>query len=169
MNDKKLSTILDFEIKKEKESNDLGISEKIAHKKQTKEVPYVVCPFCGMNRVLHKNGRYFINRIKSRVEDIIDIEKRLEQGLEIKSPRSKKYNPNKETRFDIYDLENSPFISLRVNSRGRYSGMEEVRIIRLSDIRKVIPIEDRKEYLELILQLRNSCEEFLSYTNKIIA
>ncbi|HDK42282.1 MAG TPA: hypothetical protein ENG87_02800 [Candidatus Pacearchaeota archaeon] len=163
--EKPISTFLDFDLRPDKkDSEGFGISRKVA--KEIKLVPYVVCPLCGLNRPLHKTGNYYIMRKKAKAKNIDEFKQKLEEGKYIKSSRSKRYNPNKETRFNLYDLKNGPFISLR-QALGRGHGIKEVEIIKLSNIKNMTNTSDRKLLIDIIKEIRVQCKKILDFTEDI--
>ncbi|MDP2366272.1 MAG: hypothetical protein Q8M94_21170, partial [Ignavibacteria bacterium] len=133
-----------------------GISDKVT-KRVGKKIAFVVCPLCCTSRKLSKTGGYYISRSKTRKPKSI--------GELIKPPRSRKYNPEKETRFNTYSFD-EPFISIR-ESGGRGTGFREVEIIKMSDIPK-LPKKDQKMLLDLIVELRGHCQKILDYTDKLV-
>ncbi len=101
-----------------------------------KEIPYIVCPLCGLHRKLFKNGRYAIIRKKA---------------LKANS-RSVKYNPEKETRFDIVNIKDEPFISIRERLNGR-GGLYEIRTLTIKEA-----LED-PEYSDIARELLSQIKE----------
>lgn len=164
MSEKPISTYLDFDTS-DKPDKSFGISEKVA-KKVGKKIAFVVCPCCGMSRKLNKTGGYYIQQSKTRKPKLIsDLEEKLRTGELIKSPRSRTYNPEKNTGFNTYSF-NEPFISIR-ESGGRGTGFREVEIIKMSDIPK-LPKKDQKMLLDLVNEIREQCNKILDYTDKLI-
>ncbi|MDP2362559.1 MAG: hypothetical protein Q8M94_02195, partial [Ignavibacteria bacterium] len=103
MSEKPISTYLDFDTT-DKPDKGFGISDKVA-KRVGKKIAFVVCPLCCTSRKLSKTGGYYISRSKTRKpKSIKDLEERLKTGELIKSPRSRTYNPGKETRFNTYSF-----------------------------------------------------------------
>lgn len=166
MSDKPISTYLDFDTT-DKPDKDFGISEKVA-KKMGKKIAFVVCPLCGLSRKLTKTGGYYIRQSKIRKPKLIkDLEEELKRGEKIKSLRSKIYNPQKDTRFNIYSFD-EPFISIR-QSNGRGTGFKEIKdeIIKMSDIPKEKK-KDREKLLVLVKEIREQCQKILDYTDKLV-
>lgn len=167
MSEKRESIFLDFEFEEEKVPTEegFGASRKVA--KKIHRIAYLHCPVCGMNRKLNKTGGYYIWKQKQKGGkfDEAKIKDSLEEGKKIKSSRSKKYNPNKITAFNLYDLKNGPFISLR-EAQGRKRGIREVEIIKLSDIKKM-PERDQIVLRELVSELREQCQKILEFTEDI--
>lgn len=151
MEDKQISKFLEFEIYDETEptKEDFGISEKPA-KKVGKKLAFVVCPLCSLSRKLNKTGAYYTGKRKRKKGTASEY-------------RSLLYNPQKETAFNLYDLENSPFISLRVAS-GKGYGLPEVEIIKLKDIAN-LPKKDQKVLFELLEQIKEQCSKIIDYIN----
>lgn len=164
MSDKPISTYLDFDIH-DKPDKSFGISEKVA-KRVGKKIAFIVCPLCATSRKLNKTGGYYIRQSKTRKpKNIRDLEEKLRTGELIKSPRSRTYNPEKNTGFNAYSFD-EPFISLR-ESNGRGTGFREVEIIKMSDIPK-LPKKDQKVLLDLINEIREQCQKILDYTDKLL-
>lgn len=164
MSEKPISTYLDFDTT-DKPDKDFGISEKVA-KRMGKKIAFVVCPLCSMSRKLSKTGGYYIQQSKTRKPKLVgELEEKLRTGELIKSPRSRTYNTEKETRFNLYSFD-EPFISIR-ESNGRGTGFKEVEIIKMSDIPK-LQKKDQKMLLELIEEIRVQCRKVLDYTDKLV-
>lgn len=117
-----------------------------------KTVPYVVCPLCALSRPLRRSEIHKA-RLRQRYE------------RKTQSERSKLFNPNKEIAFDLFDVENGPFISIRV-SQGR-RGFTEKAIITFRDV-KNLPERDQEVLLPLIKQIRAQCKEILKATDDLI-
>ena len=171
MSDKKLSSFLEFEITEDHEPSmeEYGAATKVAHDIGSRLIAYVVCPLCSMHRKMAKNGRSYLQHIKRRGKKKSEIERLehlLDTGGAIKSSRTRKYNPDKDTRFDTYNLEKAPFISLRV-SHGRSSGFKEVEIIKLRNIKEMHE-GDQEIVMDLVHQIREQCQKILDYTDKIV-
>lgn len=116
---------------------------------EAEEIPFVVCPLCGLHRKLKKNGRWAI--IRKKMGDI--------------RSRALKYNPEKETRFDIVNIQDEPFISIRLRALGR-GGLPEVRALTLKEA-----IEDpeyREDTIELLRQIKSKIEELLPQIDRIL-
>jgi len=111
-------------------------------------IPFVVCPLCGLHRKMHKTGRDALRRKKIG---------------EIKS-RAAVYNPGKDTRFDVVNLEKEPFLSIRVAS-GRSAGLKEIDMLTLEE---AINSEYRHEVILLLKQMRKKAKELLTVIDKLI-
>ena len=107
------------------------------------EIPYVVCPLCGLHRKLHKNGLYALRRKKQEIRS-----------------RAAKYNPEKDTRFDIVNLEDEPFLSIRV-SEGKDGGLKEVKTYTMKEAVK-------SEYKEDVIRLLEEMKEQIGKISKTI-
>lgn len=170
MSKKPLSTILEAIEKEDEEIIEIATStaeEEIPEEEilKRKKILFIVCPFCGMHRVLEKKGTGFVKRAKK--ENIDVFEDKLKNGEYIKSERSKFYNPNKQVAFNLYNFKEEPFISIRVSFGGRgRGGVYEVGALTIKDI-LFLSSEKRKKFVEYIKQLKERCEEFLNYLKEI--
>ena len=113
-------------------------------------IPFVVCPLCGLSRKSEKTGRYALIRKK--------------QGIE---SRAAKYNPDKETRFDIVNFFEEPFISFRVRAFGR-GGLPEAFGLTMEEALKNDNPEIREMAREYLTQIKFQCEELLNHINKLL-
>ena len=169
---KKISTFLEFETEddiREKQDAEFGLLRSKAKKlqKDLKHKAYVICPLCGLNRPLNKTGGYFIQKTKAKGKTALILQHELRKTKKyIKSERARKYNPRKYTSFNIVNIEDEPFISIRV-SLGRGRGFEEVDIIKLSDI-KDFKGQDKEILLELVNEIREQCKRILDYTEDLV-
>jgi len=163
---KKISTFLDFELKTTKPEvlEEFGISKRKA--KRIRAVPYVVCPMCGTHEPLRKTGTYS-RKIRKRMSrrEAEKHEKDWKAGRLVKS-RAKIYNPHKEVAFNVMNVEEEPFVSIRV-STGRGKGFVEKAIITFKDIQN-LPEEDKEILLPLVEQIRYQCERILKVTEGLI-
>jgi len=164
---KPLSTILEAIEEEDEEIIEVATptaEEEIPEEEilKRKKILFIVCPFCGMHRVLEKKGTGFVKRAKK--ENIDVFEDKLKNGEYIKSERSKFYNPNKQVAFNLYNFKEEPFISIRV-SFGK-NKIYEVGALTIKDIFYLSP-EKRKKFIEYIKQLKKRCEEFLDYLKEI--
>lgn len=109
------------------------------------EVIYIVCPLCGMNRVLEKTGASAITR-----------------GLTVKEVKGR-------IRFDHIDFER--YI---VQVRERSTGPEAKKRLRrgggtgfvLKDGLTLAEMKDDMTYSDLIQQIRHSCQAILDILGK---
>jgi len=169
---KKISTFLEFETEdtsKEKQDSEFGLLRSEAKKlqKDLKHKAYVICPLCGLNRPLNKTGGYYIQKSKAKGKTALILQHELRKTRKhIKSERAKKYNPRKYTSFNIVNIEDEPFISVRI-SLGRGRGFKEVSIIKLSDIPSM-PERDKEILIELVGEIREQCQKILDYTEDLI-
>lgn len=113
-------------------------------------IPYVICPLCGISRKLEKNGRYALIKKK--------------QGIE---SRAAKYNPDKETRFDIVNFYEEPFFSFRVRAFGR-GGLPEAFGMTIKEALESDNEEIRQKAMDLITQIKFQAEELLNYINELL-
>ena len=110
---------------------------------------FVVCPLCGIHRKLHKNGLYAIRRKKAR---------------QIES-RARIYNPDKETRFDVVNIEDEPFFSIRL-STGRAEGLVEVFGVPLKDALKYPAL--REETIRLLREMKKQLDNLSSKVDELL-
>jgi len=130
-----------------------------------KKILFLVCPFCGMHRVIEKKGTGFIKQAKK--ENIDVFEEKLKTGEYIKSERSKFYNPNKEVRFDLYNFKEEPFISIRVSIGGKgQGGIYEIGSLTIEEVLK-LPENIRSRFIKYLQQLKDQAEKFLKYLEEI--
>jgi len=117
-------------------SNELGIKKKAG-------IAFIVCPLCCKHRPLRRTGIYrALRRIKKETRSRANI-----------------YNPERKVTFDSFDIDKSPFISLRV-SLGKAKGFKEVGVIPLSDVNKLSDT-DKKIITPLIRQLDKQCRKII--------
>ena len=128
----------------------MNLTIKTAEGEELTLIPYVVCPLCGLSRKAHKNGRYALIRKK--------------QGIE---SRAVKYNPEKETRFDVVNFFEEPFISLRVRAFGR-GGLPEAFGLTMEEALKSDNEEIRRMARDLLAQIKFHTEELLNHVNKLL-
>jgi len=130
------------------ELNELGIAKKKAEK--LTGIAFIVCPLCCRHRPLGRTGIYrVLRRIRKKTRSRADI-----------------YNPERKLTFDSFDIDKSPFISLRVNL-GRAKGFKEVAIIPLSDVGKLSGA-DKKIIMPLIRQLNKQCKNIIKVTSELL-
>lgn len=161
-----LSSYLEF---KTDDIDDKGYGKRKG--KVRKTILYVVCPLCGLNRPIFKTGIWSRNWRKRALsgfdkEKIARAMRFYEEklasgtGALIRS-RAKKYNPSKETRFDIVNLDKEPFISERVDL-GRGKGFKEIGITPLAQVTK----SENEEGIELLKQVKKQCIKILNAIEK---
>ena len=121
----------------------------IEEEKERREVPFVVCPLCGLHRKLEKNGRWAI--IKKKMGEI--------------RSRAIKYNPEKETRFDIVDIKKEPFISIRLRSYDR-GGLPEIEALTMEEALKHPEYRDKAK--ELLSQIKEQIEKLLPEIERLL-
>jgi hypothetical protein len=147
---KRPSIFYDLSIPSEREKALRRVGVKI--EKAVTVVSYIVCPLCCKSRPLRRTG---IHRLRT-----------LKQGSKkTQAERSRLYNPDKELRFDLFDIENSPFVSVRV-SQGR-RGFIEKAIIRFQDIAR-LPEKDREILLPFLRQIKNQCTKTLEVLKDLV-
>lgn len=173
------TSFLRLEMDDEKEiapkDEGFGLSD-IKHKRRSKirHMSYIVCPLCCLNRPLNRTGSY--SRMTQKRKSFKEYKDEYRIGADGKTTektgkkiqrRSAKYNPNGETRFDLYDTENAPFISVRQYlGAGVKSGISEVAIVTLEGV-KGLTKGDKEMVLPLIQQLRAKCKEILKATEDV--
>lgn len=162
---KKISTFFDFTIKDDK-------PRKQRSDKQEKGAPtwskhaYVVCPLCALNRPLKRTGTWARNRAKSLTGIARKAWTEKFNTKALLSERRRKYNPNIETRFDLYNINEAPFISIR-EARGRGAGFVEVDMIKFEDIKNA-SCSDKELLMPLVLQMRDQCFKILKATDDLV-
>lgn len=171
---KKLSTFLDFNIKKDKheidnknietkESSELGFTNERA-KSVPKSLVYVCCPLCGNHHKLTKNGGYARSRMKRRSAKLRqELSEQLKGKLLIRS-RAKIYNKDKELFFNRIDLKEGPFFSIRKAGRG--IGFPEIGIIPFTELDK---LDESNKIIatELVRQIYFKCTEILKVIDEL--
>lgn len=178
MKNKELSSYLEFETIDESKEEGFGISKyDVRGTKTGKKIAFCVCPFCGLHRKLNKTGAHYILKLKAADKKDKELKYRLEEGLEIPArSKSRKYNPYKHTAYNLINIEEEPFISIRVRGEGRggfyelpisETGRVEDGSIRLLDIPKQSK-KDREMLLEIVDEIREQCKRFLDFTDKIL-
>jgi len=140
----------DLSIKSEKEKALKRIGIKI--EKPVTTISYIVCPLCSFSRPLRRTG---IHRIRT-----------LKQGSKrTQTARSRLYNPDKALRFDLFDVDSSPFVSIRVSQGKR--GFVEKAIIRFKDIAR-LPESDKEILVPLLKQIKNQCTKTLEVLKDLV-
>lgn len=178
MKDKKLSSYIEFETVEESKEEGFGISKYDVRRTKTgKKIAFCVCLLCGMHKKLNKTGANYILKLKAADRKDKELKYKLEEGLEIPArSKSKKYNPYKHTAYNLINIEEEPFISIRVRGNGKggfyelpisETGRVEEGSIRLSDIPKQSK-KDREMLLEIVDEIREQCKRILDYTDKLI-
>ena len=177
MKNKELSNYLEFETEDESKEEGFGVSKfEVRGTKTGKKIAFVICPLCCNHKKLNKTGAHYIMKLKAADRKDKELKYRLEEGLEIPArSRSRKYNPYKHTAYNLMNIEEEPFISIRVRGNGR-GGFYELPIsetgkiedgsIRLLDIPKQSK-KDREVLLEIVNEIREQCKRILNYTDKI--
>jgi len=171
VSEKPASIFLDVEVEPEDELLEIIGPEKIQPEieitdiERRKKVLYVVCPFCGMHRVIEKKGTNFLKKAKHWESRVFEPE--FKQGKFIKSERSKYYNPYKEVSFNKYNFKEEPFISIRVKIGGKgEGGFYEIAYLTIEDVLKLSE-KFKEKFIKYLLELREQAEKFLKYLDEI--
>lgn len=106
---------------------------------EPRKLIYIVCPMCGLNRILEKTGA-MAKRISAR-------------GGKLRKPLGSK-EPGR-IRFDTVNLESAIILQIRDPRGGRGGGLKVVDGLRLEELK------DKEEYSDLLEQLRAQCESIL--------
>jgi hypothetical protein len=114
--------------------------------RQYKLIPYVVCPLCGLNRKINKNGRFAIQKKKS--------------GKKLRHT-----NLDKDTRFDRVDFKNNHFFSFRV-SIGR-GGIVEVLPLTIEEAINHENPSIREKARDLAKQIYQQASQLKEYLEQI--
>lgn len=168
----------DFGIPKEKSEK---LYESFKEKLEGNIITCVVCPLCGYNRPIKKTGITFLRSIKRKSGEILkrlgrrptekniekllkEVAEKIKKGEFIKS-RAFKYNPKKETSFNIVNFKEEPFIIFKT-SLGRGGGFREIGGIKLKEINKLSE-SDREVIKMFIKEIKIQCSSLLKYLESL--
>ena len=155
------SKFLQFDFDSE-DIDGLGEGQKYQEYKEPNFVPFLICPICGLNRPMNRTGVYAMNIAKRNIKSERGMREYVKQFIEGKRihSRAKKYNPSKETRFDIVNIEDEPFVMYKIaGGKGRFNEVPELAVT-YSDIKKMSDNDQRilGEYVE---QIKRQCIDIL--------
>ena len=164
---KPLSTILEAIEEEDEEIIEVATptaEEEIPEEEilKRKKIIMVVCPFCGLHRVVEKKGTRLIEKAKKKQMRVYEPE--IKSGEYILSERSKFYNPHKITAFNLYNFKDEPFLSIRIAIPR--CGFVEVGVVKLQDI-PFLPEKYRKMAIEFVKQILKQAEEFKNYVKSL--
>ena len=156
------SSFFDLETKqtRKKKTKELGLVVD----KEVTELEFLVCPICCMSKPLKRSGAWSRRKAKQNFHKKLQKDEDMFLVEDKMSARRRHYNPNAEVRFDLFNVEDSPIISIR-EARGGKGGFKEVRVIPLASLGSASDDKSGK-YLEIVGQLRAKCLEIVEEIDK---